>query len=194
MHSLTPAPRIAPLEPPFEPATAETLRKMMGLRDEPPPLALFRTMMTVPELGSRILPLGGFFLSKGALEPEHRELVIHRVTARLGAEYEWGVHARLFAFHMELDRGWLEATIDAPWDDPRWTGPEAAVLRATDELLATAAISDEAYAGLEEHFSAAQVLEFLMLAGWYVMISFVANGARVPLEPWAMRFGDVMEG
>lgn len=193
MHSTMPAPRIAPLEPPFDPATAETLHKMMGLRDDPPPLALFRTMMAVPELGSRILPLGGFFLSKGALEPAYRELVIHRVTARLGAEYEWGVHAVLFAERLGLDRGWLAATIDSPSNDPRWTGPEAALVRATDELLAAAAIPDEAYEALEEHFSPAQVLEFLMLAGWYVMISFVANGARVPLEPWAMRFADTLE-
>ena len=33
-----------------------------------------------------------------------------------------------------------------------------------------------------------QLLELLITVGWYHTISFVANAARVPLEPWAARF------
>lgn len=33
-----------------------------------------------------------------------------------------------------------------------------------------------------------QLLELLVLAGWYRLIAYVANGARVEAEPWAAPF------
>jgi hypothetical protein len=40
-------------------------------------------------------------------------------------------------------------------------------------------------------FSQEQLLDLLMLAGWYHAISFTANGARVACEDGAPRFADV---
>jgi 4-carboxymuconolactone decarboxylase len=33
-----------------------------------------------------------------------------------------------------------------------------------------------------------QLIELLMLAGWYHAISYVCNAARVPLESWGARW------
>ncbi|MCP5325995.1 MAG: carboxymuconolactone decarboxylase family protein [Oceanospirillaceae bacterium] len=38
----------------------------------------------------------GNLLDKGKLELRTRELIIHRITAQCGSEYEWGVHAAFF--------------------------------------------------------------------------------------------------
>ena len=40
-------------------------------------------------------------------------------------------------------------------------------------------------------FREEQLLDLLMLAGWYHAISFTANGARVACEDGAPRFADV---
>ena len=40
-------------------------------------------------------------------------------------------------------------------------------------------------------FSEEQLLDLLMLAGWYHAISFTANGARVAGEEGAPRFADM---
>ena len=40
-------------------------------------------------------------------------------------------------------------------------------------------------------FSQEQLLDLMMLAGWYHAISFTANGARVACEDGAPRFADV---
>ena len=40
-------------------------------------------------------------------------------------------------------------------------------------------------------FSEAQLLDLLLLCGWYHAISFTANAARVALQDGAPRFGDV---
>ena len=34
----------------------------------------------------------------------------------------------------------------------------------------------------------AQLIELMMLAGWYHSVSYVCNAARVPLEAWAARW------
>jgi hypothetical protein len=44
---------------------------------------------------------------------------------------------------------------------------------------------------MAEMFSEEQLLDLLMLAGWYHAISFTANGARVACEDGAPRFADV---
>jgi len=41
---------------------------------------------------------------------------------------------------------------------------------------------------LAGRWSVPQLLELLVLAGWYHVISYVANGAQVELETWAERF------
>ena len=66
-----------------------------------PPLVLFRTLARDKRLIERFM--GGGLLDKGHLTLRQREIVIDRVTARCGSEYEWGVHAAFFAKRAGLD-------------------------------------------------------------------------------------------
>lgn len=184
-------PRIAPLEPPFDSAIKTSLEKMMGARADLPPLALFRTFLRHPDLGDRIRPLGSGILQHGLLPVRERELVIHRTCARLGCEYEWGVHASVFAPAFAATRGWLAATVTGDSTDPSLRGREPLIVRAVDELTESSGVSDALWVELQAEFSDEEILELLMICGWYHLIAFVANGARVPFEPWALRFVDV---
>jgi hypothetical protein len=110
--------------------------------------------------------------------------VILRTCARCGCSYEWGVHAAAFGAAVGLDR----ATIDATWHPARTIDPDdALIVRAADELHDTGTIADPTWTALAARFEAPQLLELCALAGFYHLISFVANGPRVPLEPWAAR-------
>src|SRR5262252_4690422 len=85
-------PRIAPVEPPYDEATAAALEPLG------PPIALFRLFARRPERARAIHGWGRYYLSRAsALSRRHRELVIDRTTARCGDEYEWGIHVALFA-------------------------------------------------------------------------------------------------
>ncbi len=53
-----PPPRIAPLDPPYEPEIAEALAKWMPPGSKIEPLKLFRTLMRSPEISSRLRALG----------------------------------------------------------------------------------------------------------------------------------------
>ena len=183
-----PAPRIAPLEPPYAPDTEQMLQRWMPPGTDLEPLRLFRTLAVHESLATRMRPLGASILAHGLLEPRDRELMIHRTCARCGAEYEWGVHAVFFGRQVGLTDEQLAATVTRPADDPVWAERERAVIRLADELHDAARVSDATYAELAVHFSAPQILELVIASGWYHTISFVIGAARVQPEPWAARF------
>lgn len=185
---MTQPPRIAPLEPPYEPDTERALAKWMPPDSRIEPLGLFRTLAVHQSLFSRMLPLGAGILGHGLLEPRLRELMILRTCARCRAEYEWGVHAAFFGESVGLTPAELAATVHAGADDPIWSVAARAVIRLADELHDAAAVSDPTHAELEPHFTPPQILELVIVSGWYHTISFVIHAAGVQLESWAARF------
>ena len=188
MPQMSAEPRIAPLEPPYEPEIEATLRKWMPPGSEVEPLRLFRTLTVHPDLSARMRPLGAAFLGHPTVEPREREIVIHRVTARAGAEYEWGVHAVAFGRPLGLTDEQIRATVHGDAADPAWSGRDRLLVRLADELHDTATVSDELWAALELEWSQPQLVELVACAGWYRLVAQLVNAARIELEPWAERF------
>ena len=180
-------PRIAPLEPPFDDELGALLERMTP-PDAPDALALFRVLARNPKLAERLMSTGGHFLGKHSTLPiRDREIVIDRVSARCGNEYEWGVHVAAFARAANLSEADVRHTVSYPADPEAWAPNEAALIAMVDALHDTSTLDDEEWAALRAHYDEAQVLELLMLAGWYHAIAFVCNAARVPLEAWQAR-------
>jgi len=179
-------PRIAPLEAPFDPETAAELDRWMPSGAAMPPLALFRTLATDLPLAQAMHPLGSFLLSRRfALSLREREIVIDRVCARCGCAYEWGVHVAAFGAAAALDGQQVAATCAPVAPRGVWSAREELLLHAVDELHDDGRISDTLWAALAAHYDHRQLLELLVLCGWYHLISFVANGAQVTSEDWA---------
>jgi alkylhydroperoxidase family enzyme len=176
-------PRIAPAESPYYPEVQVRFDHLMppGV----PPLALFRVLARDLRLFQRFM--GGGLLDKGHLTLRQREIVIDRVTAQCGSEYEWGVHVALFAEHAGLD-----AAQRRPWREADRTTPagteDALLIRFCDALQAACDIDDTLWAGLRAAFSEEAMLELLLFAGFYRMVSYLTNVLRLPLEPYAARF------
>ena len=183
-----PPPRIAALEPPYEPETASLLAKWMPPGNDVEPLRLFRTLAVHHELASRMRPLGAGILGHPRLDPRDREILILRTCARAGAEYEWGVHALAFARPLGLSDAQLTATARASASDPSWSEAEAQLVAAADALYDSDTIPDELWEALSARLGDDQLLELVVVAGWYRLISYVINSAGVELEPWAPRF------
>jgi len=182
-------PRLAPLKPPYEPRVAETLEKWMPSGGAVEPLRLFRTLVVHEQLSQRMRPLGAAILGRSALIPPLlREVMIDRTCALAGAEYEWGVHATAFGAAVGLSDEQLRATVVGDPEDACWTPEQALVMRLADELHRTSTISDGLWQALAERFSDAEILELIATAGWYHLIAYICNGARVQPEEWAERF------
>ena len=187
-ETTTSEPRIAPLQPPYDPDIEAMLKKWMPPGSPLEPLALFRTLAVHDELSSRMRPLGGGILGHGRIDPRDREIIIHRTCALTGAEYEWGVHAVAFGKPLGLTEEQLAATVHGTAGDPAWSERDALLIALADELNDRCDVSDELWAKLAERFEPDQLLELVITAGWYRLLSYVINAARVPLEPWAPRF------
>ncbi|GHH19948.1 carboxymuconolactone decarboxylase family protein [Streptomyces rubradiris] len=182
-------PRIEPLSPPYPASVDQALRRWMPPDVPHEPLALFRVLHRHPELASRMFSLGAGLLGHGLLPAVDREIVIARVTARAGCAYEWGVHAATLAQRAGLSQEQLRATTETGTaGSTAWSPRHAALLDAADELHDTARLSQSAWDALRVHYDDAQLLELLVLIGWYRTISCLANGLLLEEEAWATPF------
>jgi alkylhydroperoxidase family enzyme len=192
MVTQTVTPRIAPLEPPYEPQVEVQLQKMMppGV----PPIALFRTFAHNRPMTEAMTSWGGYELSRRlSLSMRDREIVIDRTCARCGCEYEWGVHIAFFAERVALDAGQVGSLTHGSADDACWIDQrDRLLIRAVDDLHESSDISDDLWGELAANFNEENLLDLLLLCGWYHAISFVARGVRVPLEVGAPTFASVI--
>ncbi|MDQ1021351.1 hypothetical protein [Streptomyces afghaniensis] len=100
-----------------------------------------------------------------------------------------GAHAATLAQQAGLSQERLQATTDIDVAaNTAWPPRHAALLNAVDELHDTAQLSQPAWDSLSVHYEDAQLLEFLVLAGWYRTISYLANGLLLEEEPWGAPF------
>ncbi|HEX3765362.1 MAG TPA: carboxymuconolactone decarboxylase family protein [Kofleriaceae bacterium] len=174
--------RIPPRQPPYEPTTAEDLAKLMppGV----PPLRLFTTLAHNPRVLRRVRK--GGLLDPGAIALREREIVILGTCALCGAEYEWGVHVQFFAAAAGLTPAQIAATVSG--DPAAFSRPERLLLALCEALHRAAAVPDALWAQLAEAYRPEQLVELVVLAGQYHMISYVTNALAIELEPGAPRF------
>ncbi len=182
-------PRIQPLSPPYaDEIEAKLERAAPPWRKDTPPLAIFRIWATYPKLGDAVSQAAVFLLRDGQVEPRDREIILLRICALAGAEYEWGVHACGYSARSGLSEEAIQATVSAKTDDPLWSDRERLLLRLVDEFEASVDVSDPLWAELRGTWTESQILELLFVAGFYRFIAFSVWATRVPLESWASRF------
>jgi alkylhydroperoxidase family enzyme len=175
--------RIAPASPPLESDMQAAIDAIMR---GAPPLALFTTMARDRRLFFKFFNSG--LLDRGHLTIRQREIVIDRVTASCGAEYEWGVHVAVYAEKAGLTDGQIVSLATGGPDDDCWGDEDRVLIRLCDGLQRHCTVDDELWTQLAAHHSDEAILELLMLAGTYRTVSYLVNGLRLPLEPGAPRF------
>ena len=178
------AARIVPVDPPYSAPVAAALDRIMPAGV--PPLALFRALAVNERVFLRIM--AGALLDRGSLTLREREIVIDRTCARCGAEYEWGVHVAFFAEKARLTPDEIAGTCAPDPATTPFSPRERLLLRLVDELHDTARVSDALWNELAAAWSPEQLVELIALAGFYHMISFLANSLRIPAESFAARF------
>jgi alkylhydroperoxidase family enzyme len=182
--------RIPPLTPPYEPAVDAQLASMMPPGG--PPIALFRTFVHNLPMTQAMGGWGRYELGKQlSLSLREREIVIDRTCARCGCEYEWSVHVAFFAGRAAFTDLQTASLVHGTSADTCWTARrERLLIDAVDALHDRADIDDELWAALAMLFERDELLDLLLLCGWYHAVAFTANAARVELEPGGPRFAD----
>ena len=167
-----------PCEPPYSPAVREDLAGLMP--PGPSPIALFRVLAHNPRILSRFR--ASRLLDRGLLPARERELLILRVSRQCGCEYEWSVHAAVFAEDSGVNDADLRATLHESVGEPL-SRREQTMLAAADELVAHRRLTSATAAAVHSTLDAAEVVELIALVGRYVWVAMIANTAELPLEP-----------
>lgn len=176
--------RIAPLDPPYAADVQASFDQIMP--PGAPPLVLFRAIATSERAWRKFR--AGSLLDRGPLSLREREIVIDRTCALTGCEYEWGVHIAAFAAAAGLTEAEIAATVAEPADAPCWSLAERALIAAADALHQRSRLSDAEFAALAAHYDREQILEIILLAGFYHTVSYVCGALDLPLEEAAARF------
>ena len=181
--------RVAPAPQPLPTDIAQAIDVIMRGN---PPLVLFTTMARDRRLFFKFFGAG--LLDRGHLRIREREIVIDRVTAACGAEYEWGVHVAAFAAKAGLSHDQIVSlTTGGPGDDC-WDDDERILIELCDSLNERCTIDDDLWARLRAKHSEEAILELLMLAGTYRTVSYLVNGLALPPEPGTPSFASLRFG
>lgn len=173
-------PRIEPLSAPYPAEVQAAFDRIMPPGVEP--LALFRTLSSVPRIWEKFRAAS--LLDKGPLGLRQREIVIDRVCARCGCDYEWGVHVAFFANRVELSDAQVQALATDSADAAVWSAEERLLIRAVDALHDTIDIPDALWRALAAVFSREQILEVIALCGFYRTVAYYCRALRLPTEAY----------
>ncbi|MFE7421082.1 carboxymuconolactone decarboxylase family protein [Rhodococcus sp. NPDC057529] len=118
----------------------------------------------------------------GELPLHDRELVTLRVAHRVGSPYEWAHHTRSARISGVSDTE-IDAVVVGP-SDPSWNALTAAKLQAVDDIYRNQRISAETWEIIAQEYSDQQLIELLMLIGFYSMTGWILNSIGIEVDEW----------
>lgn len=143
-------------------------------------LNIFGVLSHHPKLFKRFNLMGGFILNKGLLPAREREIVILRVGWNAQAKYEFGQHT-VIGRNCGLTDEEIVA-ITQPEGDHVWPDDDKALLAMADELHSDDCVSDSTWAALATRWNDAEMIELLVTAGFYRLVSGFLNSTGVQLD------------
>jgi 4-carboxymuconolactone decarboxylase len=171
------SPRIKPITEPSAELEEIFAKALLGPSGKP--INIFGTLGHHPKLLKRFNVLGGFFLNAGLLLAREREIVILRVGYRCQSVYEFGQHTVI-----GLQAGLTIDEIASLASETLgiWSSTDAALIALADDLCTDNCVSDATWTSLQADWNEAELLELVMVAGMYRMVSGFLNTMGVQLD------------
>ncbi len=148
--------------------------------DRPKGLNVLGTLARHPALTRAFNTFNGHVLFATTLSERQRELLILRVAALRRADYEWAQHA-VMAGDAGLDRAEVARIAEGP-DAPGWSPLDKALLRAVDELVGDALISDDTWRGLASELDERQLMDLVFTVGAYDLLAMAFRSFGLELD------------
>ena len=144
------------------------------------PLNIVKTLANHPKLSAAWTPFAGYILGENSLPPRDREILILRTAYVRSAAYEWGHHARMARSVGVTDEEILRVAKGPNANG--WSSFDRALLRAVDELLRDASLSDRTWAYLDARYETEQLMDLVFTVGQYNLVSMALKSFRVELD------------
>jgi 4-carboxymuconolactone decarboxylase len=174
------SPRLAPVSDPGP--EAKELLDGAGLQAPGgEPLNIFATLAHNPRMLRRFNQLGGSLLFRSSVPDRQREIVILRVGWNARAVYEFGQHTVIGRRAGLSDEEIAALAADGP--PAGWSEDDRLLVALADDLCAHDCVTDATWSGLAARWDQSQLVELLVLAGFYRLVSGFLNTAGVGLDP-----------
>ena len=149
------------------------------------PIALYRVLANSPRMLRSYSTLARSLRYEAEVPRELRELLILRTAQLVGSDYEWA-HHRSMAASLGIEDAKLAALAD--WRESRLFDPRERAVLALAEQMHGMAVSDQDFAELEAVFESAEIVELLLVAGFYQAVARLIQGLGLEIEPEYQRF------
>jgi len=178
--------RVPPLPRPWSDEDAVAIGRWGHPAATYPPLLLTRVLQRHPALADRVRHLGEGLYVDGRLDARTRTIAILRTCGAVGSAYEWGGQAAFWGPLTGVSPEEADAlTSDADRaDEPTWSALDRAVIESVDELERDGTLGGPAWSTLREHLDDEQIIELVIVHGWYRMIATTCNALDLGIEDW----------
>jgi hypothetical protein len=140
----------------------------------------FRMLLKHPALFRAQMDIGIMIVGPDAAIPRREtEIAILRLAWLTRAPFEWGEHVNIGKKFGLTDEEVEMLTVGSTATG--WADHERAIVKGVEELLDDTYISDATWAALAKTWNEAQMLEFPVLVGLYLMTAMQQNSIRLPL-------------
>jgi 4-carboxymuconolactone decarboxylase len=170
-------PRIAPIV--ADATNAELFANTLTVEGKP--INIFGTLAHHPKLMDRFNRMGGFLLNRGLIPAREREIVILRIGWNSQSVYEFGQHT-IIGERVGLSSEEVRALTNSVSDGP-WSSDDAALVELADNLCRDNVVSDVTWTKLRARWNEAELVELVIVAGFYRMVSGFLNTMGVELDP-----------
>jgi len=184
-ESLSPLGKLRPTSPRITPLVdlTEELQTIMGGGINSPagtPLNIFGTIAHHPKLLKRFMNFAGLFLNKGLLPTREREIVILRVGWNCQSVYEFGQDT-VIGQRVGLSLSEIDA-LTKKSNAYKWSDRDSALIAMSDELCADNCVSETTWKLLATDWKENELIELVMVAGTYRLVSGFLNTMGVELD------------
>ena len=142
------------------------------------PLNIHALMANHPRLLNAWWDLRMYLVNGGDLTQRHCELAILRIAVHMKSWYEWASHVV-----RGIDSGLtVDEVRNVRSGDGEWSGADAALLSAVDDIATSNCIGEATRTRLQKHFTDQQVLDIVLLHGMYQTLGCLINTWGLELD------------
>ncbi len=147
----------------------DSARPLLRSEGRPKALNALGTMAWHPTLAQAFNTFNGHLLYTSTLSDRHRELLVLRVAILRGSEYERRQHVVL-AEDVGISTDELDWIAEGP-EAAGWPPLERAMIRAVDELVSDARVSERTWEALAADLRTEQLMDLVFTVGAYDLLA-----------------------
>ena len=149
---------------------------------------VFRMMLRSPRIATLVVQLGSAQFGSGSLPGPDRELAILTAGSCFGSAYEASQHEQI-SEAVGVTAAQRAAIAVHQWDSPDLTSAQQALVAFVAGVAEAPTVQDEVFDAVQRHYSDQQIVEAVILTGYYFLIARVTTVLDVPQDP---REGDAV--